>query len=188
MYKIMYNEIGRCGVAHRPSCYADYGTCTLASSALLSAVSLARAQFSGKRVQPLFAGMATHSVLSLEAPASAAVSLTLMAPLSRLLWRSLRVWVRSQARSLSWRHHRLHLSRWGSPLNYMAALACHYDFGRKIECRSKKEGKKLVGEWRARPTKTPRRYARWTRNWSQKRLPRQIALGQIRSDRPYLST
>ena len=51
----------------------------IASSALLSAVSLARAQFSGKRVQPLFAGMATHSVLSLEAPASAAVSLALMA-------------------------------------------------------------------------------------------------------------
>ena len=75
----MYNEIGCFGVAHRLRCYEDYCTCTLASSALLSAVSLARAQFSGKRVQPLFAGMATHSVLSLEAPASAAVSLTLMA-------------------------------------------------------------------------------------------------------------
>jgi hypothetical protein len=37
------------------------------------------AQFSGKCAQALFAGMATHSVLSLEAPASAAVSLTLMA-------------------------------------------------------------------------------------------------------------
>src|SRR6516164_5510521 len=79
MYKIMYHEIGRCGVAHRLRCYEDYCTCTLASSALLSAVSLARAQFSGKRAQALFAGMATHSVLSSEAPASAAVSLTLMA-------------------------------------------------------------------------------------------------------------
>jgi len=79
MYKIMYNEIGRCGVAHRLRCYEDYCTCALASSALLSAVSLARAQFSGKRAQALFAGMATHSALSLEAPASAAVSLTLMA-------------------------------------------------------------------------------------------------------------
>ena len=62
MYKIMYNEIGRCGVAHRLRCYEDYCTCTLASSALLSAVSLARAQFSGKRAQALFAGIATHSV------------------------------------------------------------------------------------------------------------------------------
>ena len=79
MYKIMYNEIGRCGVAHRLRCYEEYCTCTLASSALLSAVSLARAQLSGKRAQALFAGMATHSVLSLEAPASAAVSLSLMA-------------------------------------------------------------------------------------------------------------
>ena len=64
MYKIMYNEIGRCGVAHRLRCYEDYCTCTLASSALLSAVSLARAQFSGKRAQTLFAGM-TASIASL---------------------------------------------------------------------------------------------------------------------------
>ena len=35
MYKIMYNEIGRCGVAHRLRCYEDYCTCALASSALL---------------------------------------------------------------------------------------------------------------------------------------------------------
>src|SRR5215831_4513963 len=62
MYKIMYNEIGRCGVAHRLRCYEDYCTCALASSALLSAVSLARAQFGGKRAQALFAGMATHSL------------------------------------------------------------------------------------------------------------------------------
>jgi hypothetical protein len=54
MYKIMYNEIRRCRVAHRLSCYENYCTCTLASSALLSAVSLARAQFSGKRAQALF--------------------------------------------------------------------------------------------------------------------------------------
>jgi phytoene dehydrogenase-like protein len=50
-----------------------------ASSALLSAVSLARSRFSGKRAQAFFAGMATHSVLPLEAPASAAVGLTLIA-------------------------------------------------------------------------------------------------------------
>jgi phytoene dehydrogenase-like protein len=50
-----------------------------ASSALQSAASLARSHFSGKRAQAFFAGMATHSVLSLEAPASAAVALTLIA-------------------------------------------------------------------------------------------------------------
>jgi phytoene dehydrogenase-like protein len=49
------------------------------SSALLSAASLARAHFKGKRAQALFAGMATHSVLSLEAPISAAVGLILIA-------------------------------------------------------------------------------------------------------------
>jgi len=48
-------------------------------SAVQSAVSLARSHFAGKRAQAFFAGMATHSVLSLEAPASAAVGLTLMA-------------------------------------------------------------------------------------------------------------
>ena len=47
-------------------------------------MSKAIAQFSGKRAQALFAGMATHSVLSLEAPASAAVSLTLMAAGTRV--------------------------------------------------------------------------------------------------------
>lgn len=50
-----------------------------ASSALQSAASLARSHFTGKRAQAFFAGMATHSVLSLKAPASAAVALTLMA-------------------------------------------------------------------------------------------------------------
>jgi phytoene dehydrogenase-like protein len=49
------------------------------SSALLSAASLARSHFAGKRAQALFAGMATHSVLSLETAASAAVGLILMA-------------------------------------------------------------------------------------------------------------
>ena len=49
------------------------------SSALLPAVSLGRSHFSGKRAQAFFAGMATHSVLSLEATASAAVGLTLIA-------------------------------------------------------------------------------------------------------------
>jgi phytoene dehydrogenase-like protein len=49
------------------------------SSALLSAVSLARSHFRGKRAQAFVAGMATHSVLSLEAPTSAAVGLILLA-------------------------------------------------------------------------------------------------------------
>src|ERR1700756_2989456 len=50
-----------------------------ASSAIQSAASLARSHFTGKRAQAFFAGMATHSVLSLEASASGAVALTLMA-------------------------------------------------------------------------------------------------------------
>ena len=48
-------------------------------SAFLSAASLARFHFTGKRAQAFFAGMATHSVLPLETPASAAVGLILMA-------------------------------------------------------------------------------------------------------------
>jgi phytoene dehydrogenase-like protein len=47
--------------------------------ALLPASALARHHFTGKRAQAFFAGMATHSVLSLKAPASAAVGLTLLA-------------------------------------------------------------------------------------------------------------
>src|SRR5258708_24642652 len=47
--------------------------------ALLPASALARHRFTGKRAQAFFAGMATHSVLSLKAPASAAVCLTLLA-------------------------------------------------------------------------------------------------------------
>lgn len=47
--------------------------------ALSSAVSLARSRFRGKRAQAFFAGMATHSMLSLKAPASAAVGLIFLA-------------------------------------------------------------------------------------------------------------
>jgi len=47
-------------------------------SALLPASSLARSRFSGVRAQALFAGVAAHSVMSLEAPTSAAVGLVLM--------------------------------------------------------------------------------------------------------------
>jgi phytoene dehydrogenase-like protein len=48
-------------------------------SALLPAASLARSRFSGVRARALFAGVAAHSVLSLETPGSAAVGLVLMA-------------------------------------------------------------------------------------------------------------
>lgn len=48
-------------------------------SALLPGASLARSRFSGVRARALFAGMAAHSVMSLDAPASAAVGLLLMA-------------------------------------------------------------------------------------------------------------
>ena len=48
-------------------------------SALLPGASLARSRFLGVRARALFAGMAAHSVLSLEAPASAATGLVLMA-------------------------------------------------------------------------------------------------------------
>jgi phytoene dehydrogenase-like protein len=61
-------------VPHHPFVLARFGP-----SALLSAASLARSHFTGKRAEAFFAGMATHSVLSLEAPASAAVGLTLLA-------------------------------------------------------------------------------------------------------------
>ena len=49
------------------------------ASALLPAATLARYHFTGTRAQALFAGMATHSVLALETPASAAAGLTLLA-------------------------------------------------------------------------------------------------------------
>jgi phytoene dehydrogenase-like protein len=48
-------------------------------SALLPAASLARSRFLGVRARALFAGMATHSVLPLEASTSSAVGLVLMA-------------------------------------------------------------------------------------------------------------
>jgi phytoene dehydrogenase-like protein len=48
-------------------------------SALMPAVTLARSRFSGVRARALFAGMSAHSVLSLEAAASSAVSILLMA-------------------------------------------------------------------------------------------------------------
>ncbi len=47
--------------------------------ALLPAARLARYRFRGPRARALFAGMAAHSVLSLDAPSSAAVALVLMA-------------------------------------------------------------------------------------------------------------
>ncbi len=61
-------------IPRHPMVLARFG-----SSALLSAASLARSRFAGRRAQALLAGMATHSVLSLEAAASAAVALTLIA-------------------------------------------------------------------------------------------------------------
>ena len=48
-------------------------------SALIPAASLARSRFSGVRARALFAGMAAHSVLSLESSGSAATALVLMA-------------------------------------------------------------------------------------------------------------
>ena len=48
-------------------------------SAVLPAASLARSRFTGVRARALFAGMAAHSVLSLEASPSSAVALVLMA-------------------------------------------------------------------------------------------------------------
>lgn len=48
-------------------------------SALLPGASLARSRFSGQRARALFAGMAAHSTMSLDAPASAAVGLLLIA-------------------------------------------------------------------------------------------------------------
>src|SRR5260370_4441683 len=61
-------------IPRHPMVLARFG-----SSALLSAASLARTRFAGRRAQALLAGMATHSVLSLEAPTSAAIALTLIA-------------------------------------------------------------------------------------------------------------
>ena len=61
-------------IPHHPLVLARFGL-----SALLPAASLAHSRFSGVRARALFAGMAAHSVLPLEAPSSAAVALVLMA-------------------------------------------------------------------------------------------------------------
>ena len=61
-------------IPQHPGLLARFGL-----SALLSGASLARSRFSGKRARALFAGMAAHSAMSLDAPASAAVGLLLMA-------------------------------------------------------------------------------------------------------------
>ena len=61
-------------IPRHPFALARFG-----SLALSSAVSVARSLFRGKRAQALFAGMATHSVLSLETPVSAAIGLTFLA-------------------------------------------------------------------------------------------------------------
>lgn len=61
-------------ISHHPLLLARFGF-----PALLPGASLARSRFSGVRARALFAGMAAHSALSLEAPASAAVGLVLMA-------------------------------------------------------------------------------------------------------------
>jgi phytoene dehydrogenase-like protein len=60
-------------IPHHPLLLARFGL-----SALLPGASLARSRFSGVRARALFAGMAAHSVLSLEAPGSAAAGLVLM--------------------------------------------------------------------------------------------------------------
>ncbi len=54
--------------------------------AMLPAARLARYRFKGLRARALFAGMAAHSVLSLEAPSSAAVGLVLMAAAHAVGW------------------------------------------------------------------------------------------------------
>ena len=72
-----------------------------ACSALWSAVSVARSHFTGKRAQAFFAGMATHSVLPLEAPASAAVGLTLIAAAHSSGWPILRGGAQALANALA---------------------------------------------------------------------------------------
>ena len=61
-------------IPHHPLLLARFGI-----SAFLPGAALARSRFLGVRARALMAGMAAHSVLSLEAPFSAAVALTLMA-------------------------------------------------------------------------------------------------------------
>lgn len=61
-------------VPRHPLILAKFG-----AVALRSAATFAQSQFRGKRARAFFAGMATHSVLSLTAPASTAVALFLLA-------------------------------------------------------------------------------------------------------------
>lgn len=61
-------------IPHHPLLLARFSL-----SALLPGALLACSRFSGVRARALFAGMAAHSVLSLEAPVSAAIGLVLMA-------------------------------------------------------------------------------------------------------------
>ena len=61
-------------IPHHPFLLARFGL-----SAVLPAASLARSRFEGVRARALLAGMAAHSVLSLEASPSSAVALVLMA-------------------------------------------------------------------------------------------------------------
>src|SRR5262249_16833876 len=61
-------------VPHHPFVLARFGL-----AALLPAALLTRSYLAGKRAQAFFAGMATHSALSLETPASAAIGLILIA-------------------------------------------------------------------------------------------------------------
>lgn len=59
---------------HHPFLLSRFGV-----SALLPAASLARSRFSGDRARALFAGIAAHSALPMETPASAAIGVVLMA-------------------------------------------------------------------------------------------------------------
>ena len=70
-------------------------------SALLPAASLARSKFAGERARALFAGMAAHSVLPLEAPGSAAVAFVLMAAGHAVGWPILRGGAQSLADALA---------------------------------------------------------------------------------------
>jgi phytoene dehydrogenase-like protein len=73
---------------HIPRCRLPLAR--FASVALKSAVHLARSQFRGKRAQALFAGAATHSLLPLAAPGSAATALTFLVARHACGWPILR--------------------------------------------------------------------------------------------------
>src|SRR6516165_7844585 len=80
LYKIMYNEIGRCGVAHRARCLRRllYLHACFFGASIRCVPGPCSIQWKA-RATTFCRQMATHSVLSFEALASAAVSLTLMA-------------------------------------------------------------------------------------------------------------